>query len=273
MNQWKKERCSSVGYNREQMKSQRNITKGGRLHRLHKYGYTGWPGEISYYLHTPIAGHSTTLPPDCLAKRLLVVDLAALAPAAQPWPSCHLCTVWNVVPARIVRGTIVALKTNHHVKMLLYVGLLLSFVCANAHLQPKPLHVCTFATDTCGWLNDNQNWKHKWLLIADEAAPAVHPLNHALCLSAASIKEPIAPWSRRILPDARDAINTTSIQSRLWSPPIQRGDGLHCLKFWFRISGVLKNHGTRDPSLAVLRRHEGACRQDVGIHTGLPSVV
>ncbi|KER22973.1 LOW QUALITY PROTEIN: hypothetical protein T265_14742 [Opisthorchis viverrini] len=58
---------------------------------------------------------STTLPPDRLVARLLVVrGLAALGLAAPLWPSWHGCTLWNEVPASVTRGIIAALKPDHH---------------------------------------------------------------------------------------------------------------------------------------------------------------
>ncbi|KER33153.1 hypothetical protein T265_00855 [Opisthorchis viverrini] len=61
---------------------------------------------------------STTLPPDCLVARLLVVrGLAVLGLAAPLWPSWHDCTLWNEVPTSVTRGIVAALKPDHHVKV------------------------------------------------------------------------------------------------------------------------------------------------------------
>ncbi|KAG5449387.1 hypothetical protein CSKR_101169 [Clonorchis sinensis] len=85
---------------------------------FHKYGHAGHLGETPYCLHTPVAEDSTTLPPDRLVARLLVVrGLAALGLTAPLWPSWHGCTLWNDVPASVARGIIAALKPNHHVKV------------------------------------------------------------------------------------------------------------------------------------------------------------
>ncbi|KER27243.1 hypothetical protein T265_05647 [Opisthorchis viverrini] len=92
---------------------------GGRQNRcFHKYGHAGRLGETPYCLHTPVTEDSTTLPPDRLVARLLVVrGLAALGLTASLWPSRHGCTLWNGVPFSVARGIIAALKPDHHVKV------------------------------------------------------------------------------------------------------------------------------------------------------------
>ncbi|KER27065.1 hypothetical protein T265_05824 [Opisthorchis viverrini] len=93
---------------------EKSPSRKGRQHRcFHKYGHAGRLGETPYCLHTPVAEDSTTLPPDRLVARLLVVR----GLAAPLWPSWHGCTLWNEVSASVACGIAAALKPDHHVKV------------------------------------------------------------------------------------------------------------------------------------------------------------
>ncbi|KER23879.1 hypothetical protein T265_08343 [Opisthorchis viverrini] len=75
-------------------------------------------GEHKFDRALEIVEDSTTLPPDRLVARLLVVrGLDAFGLAAPLWPSWHGFTLWNEVPASVARGIIAALKPDHHVKV------------------------------------------------------------------------------------------------------------------------------------------------------------
>ncbi|KER26251.1 hypothetical protein T265_06448 [Opisthorchis viverrini] len=126
-----------------------------------------------------------------------------------------------------------------------------------------PIHVCTFASDTCGWTNDQNSWKHRW-----ELDPISFGKNQALCLSSVSqVPTSVAlPWAVSADEAVLDALHHSSpIQGRLWSPPIQKRHKLGCFAFLYRIDS--KSHivsgiqGTEQsdplPGLAVLSRQEG----------------
>ncbi|KAF6778836.1 hypothetical protein AHF37_01654 [Paragonimus kellicotti] len=100
-----------------------------------------------------------------------------------------------------------------------------------AESSSAPLHVCSFATDMCGWMNDPNSWRHKWRIVTDKSASIA---DQALCLSPLSVAESwIAgagqrlPWSRRPMSTSREfSTSDESIQARLWSPPVLRDDAL-----------------------------------------------
>ncbi|THD28415.1 hypothetical protein D915_000761 [Fasciola hepatica] len=152
-----------------------------------------------------------------------------------------------------------------------------------ADSSPKPVHTCTFTTDTCGWSNDQNSWFHRWELFQSTTSnrlqnEKVHGKTDRamICLLARSsastsgqaIGDAFAPWSKR-LSSAHEIAKP--IQSTLWSPPIMSGT-LGCLVFTYRYwSGPLP--GKRQPglssrqktvngsphgfSLALLRRQAG----------------
>ncbi|KAA3676831.1 uncharacterized protein DEA37_0013977 [Paragonimus westermani] len=145
--------------------------------------------------------------------------------------------------------------------MLLRFGLLLSIICVSAE-SSSPLHVCSFATDMCGWMNDPNSWRHKWRVMTDESASIT---DQALCLSPLSVAESWTagagqrlPWSRRPMSTSHEfSTSGESIQARLWSPPVLRDDALGCLSFQYRVTGIDVESGARGPSLGLLRRQDG----------------
>ncbi|KAF6778837.1 hypothetical protein AHF37_01655 [Paragonimus kellicotti] len=137
-----------------------------------------------------------------------------------------------------------------------------------AESSSAPLHVCSFATDMCGWMNDPNSWRHKWRIVTDKSASIA---DQALCLSPLSVAESwIAgagqrlPWSRRPMSTSREfSTSDESIQARLWSPPVLRDDALRCLSFQYRITGIDVKSVVHGPSLGLLRRQDGIVSNSV----------
>ncbi|KAF7232978.1 hypothetical protein EG68_07831 [Paragonimus skrjabini miyazakii] len=131
-----------------------------------------------------------------------------------------------------------------------------------AESSSAPLHVCSFATDMCGWMNDPNSWRHKWRIMTGELASIA---DQALCLSPLSFSESWItgagqhlPWSRRPMSTSRESSTSDeSIQARLWSPAVLRDDALRCLSFQYRITGIDVKSGAHGPSLGLLRRQDG----------------
>ncbi|TGZ67784.1 hypothetical protein CRM22_004594 [Opisthorchis felineus] len=160
-------------------------------------------------------------------------------------------------------------------KMILYVGLLLSFVCANADRSVNRTSVCTFSSDTCGWINDPNSWKYRWIREISEP----YQEDHALCLSVSSHASSDAParlisqFSSRTSSSFLRKVNIGPVQARLWSPPVLSDDRLGCLTFLYRVGGITRKSSDFGPLLAVLLRQEGSCRQVLDSESGMPSVL
>lgn len=113
---------------------------------------------------------------------------------------------------------------------------------------PRPLAVCTFDSHTCGWVNDANNWQHKWTLNAA-----------SLCLqmvSAGSGQSADDSGASAWLPQSalrkKTKPSKTPTTARLWSPPIPGDLNLQCLQFAYRIFADPK-----PASLSLLQRQEG----------------
>lgn len=136
-------------------------------------------------------------------------------------------------------------------------------------LEPTPLAVCDFNEDLCGWTNDPNNWKYRWMRVTKMNLKPLQQENPPfLCLSAKPAEEKkVKKQSSSWLPTSikKDRKNTQSnltddIQARLWSESVPVEVGLHCLTLSYKIylghtagSTETSKRGT----LAVLQRQAG----------------
>ncbi|VDN44590.1 unnamed protein product [Dibothriocephalus latus] len=144
---------------------------------------------------------------------------------------------------------------------------------------PAPLAVCRFDNaDTCGWINDFNNWRHRWNIVKTTAwMPRVwtHTLP-ALCLTTA-IQEPTRPTQQQVSsswlsvagkkkPNTPGLPRGGSVQARFWSPSIPAEVGLRCLQLAYHIHLGRSSPGDstvaddKSLSLALLQRQEGCFR-------------
>ncbi|CAH8478149.1 unnamed protein product [Schistosoma margrebowiei] len=158
--------------------------------------------------------------------------------------------------------------------------LFLFALSVKADFQVKPMHICTFNGSLCGWMNDMNIWKHQWKLVTNKQpiSSSEHLSTSMLCMNA---KEATPDdWFNSFSPsDLRSLSNpkmNKPVQTRLWSPPIQAKHKLHCLTFMYHVDigvkqALLNKQRDEKPSLAMLRRQEGAC--DRVTYRGDPAVV
>ncbi|VDL99457.1 unnamed protein product [Schistocephalus solidus] len=141
---------------------------------------------------------------------------------------------------------------------------------------PAPLAVCRFDNaDTCGWINDFNNWRQRWNIVKTAAwTPRVwtHTLP-ALCLTTAievpnriQHQEGSSSWipvTGKKKPKTSALPLGGTIQARFWSPSIPTELGLKCLQLAYHIHlGQPSPAGstvTEDKSLTLtlLQRQEG----------------
>ncbi|KAF8561550.1 hypothetical protein P879_04156 [Paragonimus westermani] len=144
-----------------------------------------------------------------------------------------------------------------------------------ASSSSNPIHVCTFAGNTCGWKNDLNSWRHRWL-ISSYQNNEHGDLGQAVCLSANPADSDSdtdqflhqSPWSVGTEELDPDRTKTGPVQARLWSPPILRKRRLNCLTFTYHIyvgvqlpsvsnPGAVGTQHQQGISLALLRRQDG----------------
>lgn len=122
--------------------------------------------------------------------------------------------------------------------------------------------VCSFDADLCGWSNDQNNWRHAWLLtnLAEtlvDLTTQKKSINQALCLSGKiDDKRSLHSRGRAITSsrNQRSSVDTSdSIQARLWSPQFLREDMIQCLTFNYRIDQAPHS----SVNLALMQRQEG----------------
>ncbi|VDN40327.1 unnamed protein product [Dibothriocephalus latus] len=161
-----------------------------------------------------------------------------------------------------------------------------SFLCfprdLRSHLLPvltgpAPLAVCRFDNaDTCGWINDVNNWKQRWTIVKTTAwMPRVwtHTMP-ALCLTTEAPNRPPqqqfssswVPVTGKKKPKTSGPSVGSSIQARFWSPSIPSELGIKCLQLAYHIHlGRPSPVGTtlaedKSLNLALLQRQEGCFR-------------
>ncbi|KAL7060578.1 hypothetical protein AAHC03_010245 [Spirometra sp. Aus1] len=114
--------------------------------------------------------------------------------------------------------------------------------------DPAPLAVCRFDNaDTCGWINDFNNWRQRWTIVKTAAwSPRVwtHTLP-ALCLTTAieaprriPQQEASSSWipiSGMKKPKTSGLPPGGTIQARFWSPSIPAELGLKCLQLAYHL--------------------------------------
>ncbi|KAF6778835.1 hypothetical protein AHF37_01653 [Paragonimus kellicotti] len=137
------------------------------------------------------------------------------------------------------------------------------------------IYVCTFAGNTCGWKNDLNSWRHRWL-ISSYQNDEHDDLAQAVCLSASLTDSDSdtdqfllqSSWSVETKELDPDHTKTGPVQARLWSPPILRKHKLSCLTFTYHIylgvqlpsvssPGAVETQYQQGISLALLRRQDG----------------
>ncbi|KAF5402575.1 hypothetical protein PHET_04215 [Paragonimus heterotremus] len=209
------------------------------------------------------------------------------------WSSRHKSTPTNMSQARLasdpvqVRFWSPAILAEDQVRCIAFqytaslsVGLVSHSVGGHplhlALLRPtsssNPIYVCTFAGNTCGWKNDLNSWRHRWL-ISSYQNDKHDDLAQAVCLSSSpadsdSDTDPFSlqsPWSIETEELDPDRTKTGPVQARLWSPPILRKHKLSCLTFTYHIYVGVQLPSVSSPetqyqqgiSLALLRRQDG----------------
>lgn len=138
-------------------------------------------------------------------------------------------------------------------------------------LEPTPLAVCNFDQDLCGWSNDNNNWKYRWMRVTQKSSASMRedslPL---LCLPAKpteenKVKKQSSSWLP--IPIKKDKKNTQAtligdVQARLWSESVPVELGLRCLTFTYSIHlghSVGSDSTSKLGTLAMLQRQAGCC--------------
>lgn len=119
----------------------------------------------------------------------------------------------------------------------------------------RPLHVWTFDEGLADWVNDANNWNHKWR--ADQKQ---------LCLRVQAVKEAttssdLSPWasSARSKPRPDRRLSVDYIQARLWSSLVPADVKMHCITMAFEFYlGRSSNSQPRSKSLSLtlLQRQE-----------------
>ncbi|KAA0188450.1 hypothetical protein FBUS_01814 [Fasciolopsis buskii] len=112
----------------------------------------------------------------------------------------------------------------------------------SADSSPKPVHMCPFTTDTCGWSNDLNSWFHRWELMRPDSIPNEKfqsktdsamiclPARPTVSTSGQAIGSSLGLRSKHV--SSTHEVGKP-IQSTLWSPPIVGGT-LGCLVFTYR---------------------------------------
>nr|VZI31702.1 unnamed protein product [Spirometra erinaceieuropaei] len=147
-----------------------------------------------------------------------------------------------------------------YLEMLLLLNIILLAVVAScsAVTDPAPLAVCRFDNaDTCGWINDFNNWRQRWTIVKTAAwSPRVwtHTLP-ALCLTTAieaprriPQQEASSSWipiSGMKKPKTSGLPPGGTIQARFWSPSIPAELGLKCLQLAYHVH--LGQHSPAEP--------------------------
>lgn len=129
--------------------------------------------------------------------------------------------------------------------------------------------VCGFDQDLCGWTNDYNNWKYRWVRVTRTSLTSIREESLPfLCLPAKSmVEKKVKKQSSSWLPiqvqeniQTTPAVLTEDIQARLWSESVPVGLKLRCLAFSYRIRLGPSVGSTNIPkfgTLAMLQRQAG----------------
>ncbi|CAH8444818.1 unnamed protein product [Schistosoma bovis] len=161
-----------------------------------------------------------------------------------------------------------------------------------------PVYFCPFTKNLCDWTNDPNSWQNHWSVIEEPnwhttdnngVSPTTSEESYC-CLTSAvysgsdssNMAVRHSPWiiQPHLLNDLKDSTTKKAIHSRLWSASIPTKLGLKCMTFVYSIQfgsssyhqdSNLFSDSTKEASLAVLQRSEGAC--DRVTYRGDPAVV
>lgn len=116
---------------------------------------------------------------------------------------------------------------------------------------PVPFYTWKFDKQLDGWVNDLNNWDHRWSI--EKAAPG----NGILCLSGTlptreKPSEVDDPFAVKLPVTA--ASPASEITARLWSRKIPAQLSIKCLTLVYKIAGT---KSTAPSSLKMLQRQEG----------------
>ncbi|CAH8472156.1 unnamed protein product [Schistosoma mattheei] len=149
-----------------------------------------------------------------------------------------------------------------------------------------PVYFCPFTKNLCDWTNDPNSWQNHWSVIEEPnwhttdnngVSPTTSEESYC-CLTSAvysgsdssNMAVRHSPWiiQPHLLNDLKDSTTKKAIHSRLWSASIPTKLGLKCMTFVYSIQfgsssyhqdSNLFSDSTKEASLAVLQRSEGAC--------------
>lgn len=132
---------------------------------------------------------------------------------------------------------------------------------------PAALAFCGFDEDACGWINDFNNWNHRWTQVKQANGDSI------LCLirkvvekseESLTVREkPPSSWipiSVQKEKQKSKKLVTEDVQARLGSPPIPPELDLRCLTLVYSIQLGNAAALQKLPSLSLLQRQEGYSR-------------